>query len=291
MMRVLLTGAGGQLGQEIIHIVSQRNDTVLYPLAHRELDVTDRDAVMEKVLSFTPDVILHAAAYTHVDNAEMDETTTYAVNADGSKHIAEAAVACGAKLCFISTDYVFDGELGRPYREDDPTCPLGIYGKSKERGERYVQRICPRSFVVRTSWLYGAHGSNFVRTMLRVGPNAGLEGLRVVNDQTGCPTWTRDLVVFLFQLIESDAYGIYHGSNTGAATWYEFAKAIFSYSGIDVPVTPVRSSEFPRPAKRPRYSVLAPVLLKERGFEPLRPWREALQAYFQTHGGLRREVN
>jgi len=294
--RVLVTGAGGQLGREIVELAISRGDVELYFYKRAGLDVTNADAVMDVVRRHRPDVILHTAAYTAVDKAETDVETAHAVNVDGARHLAQAAEAVGSKLCHVSTDYVFSGDAGRAYREDDETSPLGVYGVSKELGEREVMKHCSRAFVVRTSWLYGAYGPNFLQTMLRIGRASvgdgvgagggvglGNAGVRVVDDQTGCPTWTRDLAALMFTLVESDAYGIYHGSNTGHCTWYGFAKAIFAHAGLDVRVTPVTTAEFPRPAKRPVYSVLAPVLLEARGFTPLRPWDAALADYFRTH--------
>ncbi|GMA60054.1 dTDP-4-dehydrorhamnose reductase [Alicyclobacillus fastidiosus] len=255
-MKLLLTGAGGQLGREIINIAKRQSDVELHPLSRRELDVTNRSQVIRTVMTIKPDVIINASAYTSVDQAETDTEDALTVNAHGSQYIAEAAQEYNCKMCHISTDYVFDGRSTRPYEENDPVNPISVYGHSKALGEKYVRQICEKHFIVRTSWLYSAYGANFVHTMLRLGNDPGVESVRVVNDQTGSPTWTFDFACFLLQLIQTEYYGTYHVSNSGSTTWYEFTKEIFRLASIAKPVVPVQTSEFPRPARRPAYSVL-----------------------------------
>jgi dTDP-4-dehydrorhamnose reductase len=284
-MKLLLTGAGGQLGKEIIQMVQAMDDVHLVPFTRQQLDVTNRDAVLDAVKLTLPDIILHTAAYTQVDQAESDAENAFRVNANGSKYLAEAASQLNAKICFVSTDYVFNGEFNRPYREDDPISPLCVYGQSKALGERYIRQLCDRHFIVRTSWLYGAHGSNFVHTMIRLGKDPNIDVVKVVHDQTGCPTWTLDLAQFLVQLISSDTYGTYHAPNTGMTTWYEFAKEIFRLTGIKKQVIPVTTAEFPRPARRPEYSVLSSERMKQCGFEPLPHWEKALANYLESAVG------
>ncbi len=284
-MKLLLTGAGGQLGNEIIHISARQSDVKLCPLSRHELDITNRNEVIRTVAEIKPDVILNASAYTKVDQAETDREAAFQVNALGSQYLAEAARDFNCKLCHISTDYVFDGKSNRPYEEGDPMNPMTVYGHSKALGEAYVRQICVKHFIVRTSWLYSAYGSNFVHTMLRLGNNPDTEIVRVVSDQTGSPTWTFDLARCLLQLVRTEDYGTYHVSNTGSTTWYEFAKEIFRNAQIEKPVVPVDTSEFPRPAPRPTYSVLSSKKLIERGFQPLRSWNAALTAYFKSIKG------
>lgn len=294
-MRVLLTGAGGQLGSELVHLQQRKgsfhkfyevanaipDDLLLFAFRRKELDVTDKEQVAHAVADIQPDVIINAAAYTDVDGAETDPETAYAVNAEAARYLAEAARKHGARLCYISSDYVFDGESRIPYEESHPTNPHTVYGKSKAIGEQYVRELCPRYFIVRTSWLYGAYGRNFVQTILRLGTNSNMDHVRVVHDQSGCPTWTFDLAQWLIRIVDSENYGTYHLSNTGSTTWYGFATEILRQARIQKQVIPVTTEEFPRPARRPTYSVLSPQGLIQRGFPPMRSWNIALEEYMQ----------
>lgn len=274
-MKALVTGANGQLGTDLVRILEHSCN--VYGFGRDELDVTDLDRSRKVVQSVKPDVILHAAAYTAVDLAETEEEQAYRVNAFGTRNLAIVAEEVKAKICYISTDYVFDGNSSTPYKEYDNTNPLGVYGKSKRAGELFVQSLSARYFIVRTSWVYGAHGQNFVKTMLKLAGER--DSLKVVNDQTGSPTYTVDLSRFLARLIETENYGIYHVSNTGSCSWYEFAKAIFEESGIAVRVEPCATEEFPRPAPRPKYSVMDHLAIRANGFEELRHWRDALREF------------
>ncbi len=275
-MKLLITGAGGQLGQELLAAARQMPfDVIGY--ARAELDIADMDQVQAAFSHVRPDFIIHAAAYTAVDDAETNQEKAYQINAYGARNVAVAAEQMGAKLCYISTDYVFDGEAAMPYREFDRLNPLNVYGKSKQAGEQLVQTLSSRYFIVRTSWLFGQHGNNFVKTMLRLAQEK--EQLQVVNDQIGSPTYAKDLAHFLLELITTDKYGIYHATNAGACSWFEFAREIFQLSGDEVEVLPCATEEFPRPARRPKHSVLDNMAMRTNGFQQLRHWRDALQEF------------
>jgi dTDP-4-dehydrorhamnose reductase len=252
-VRIAITGAGGMLAHDIIAgATGQGADVVAWDRS--ALDVTDAKAVAAAVRDAAPDVIVHCAAYTRVDDAEDSEHAANLVNGDGTMHVARAADASGALLVYPSTDYVFDGRAVAPYDVDASPAPLNAYGRSKHSGE-HAAREARRFMVVRTSWLYGAHGRNFVRTMLERG-RAGAP-LRVVADQRGAPTWTADLAAMILGLVRGNApSGIYHATNAGDTTWYEFARAIFDAAGITPDLRAVSSSEYPQRALRPAYSVL-----------------------------------
>ncbi len=274
-MRVLVTGAHGQLGREIVKLFANVHE--VFGFGHRELDITDPEQTDTIVGRVQPDVIIHSAAYTAVDRAQEERELAYLVNGLGTRNIAVAANAVGAKLCAISTDYVFDGQATNPYTENNKTNPQSVYGSSKLAGEQFIQDIMQRYFIVRTSWVFGLYGNNFVKTMLKIG-NAG-KSLRVVNDQIGSPTYTRDLAAFLLELVQSEKYGIYHASNRGSCSWYEFALEIFKQTSLAVDLTPCLTEEFPRPAPRPKYSVLDHGAIMKNGFTLLQPWKHALQDF------------
>jgi len=222
--------------------------------------------------------VINAAAWTDVDGAETAEAQATAVNGHGVANLATACAQAGARLVTISTDYVFDGTATEPYREDAPRNPVSAYGRTKAAGEELVLAQHPSPHIVRTAWLYGAGGPNFARTMLRLA--ADRDTVQVVTDQVGQPTWTRDLADGIVRLLDADAApGVYHGTNAGSASWYDFARAIFEVSGLDPErVQPTDSSAFRRPAPRPAYSVLAHDAWDRAGVAPLRPWRAALEA-------------
>ncbi|WP_268624011.1 dTDP-4-dehydrorhamnose reductase [Paenibacillus alvei] len=275
-MKILVTGANGQLGADVVRLFSEKGHDVI-GLDRVKLDITDDKMCNRVIKELQPEAIIHCAAYTAVDNAEADQDNAYLVNAIGTRNVAVAAERVNAKICYISTDYVFDGNNSSPYHEYDNTNPLTVYGKSKRAGEHLVQSLCSRWFIVRTSWVYGASGNNFVKTMLKIGQERSL--LQVVDDQWGSPTYTCDLALFLEQLVMTDKYGIYHASNSGICTWYEFAKAIFEETQMSVKVEPCTTEQFPRPAPRPRYSVMEPMSIRMNGFVPIRHWRVALQDF------------
>jgi len=274
MTRTLITGAAGMLGRDLQLALQGRDVTAL---GRADLDITDPDAVDAAVAGH--DVVINSAAYTKVDDAETHESDAAAVNATGPRLLAEAAVRHGAKLVTISTDYVFDGNGTAPYAEDAPTDPLNAYGRTKAEGEAHVRRIAPdSSYIVRTAWIYGAHGPNFAATMLRLAQTH--DTVSVVTDQVGQPTWTGDLAARIVELVDADApAGIYHGTNSGQGSWYDFTKAIFAENGLDPDrVLPTDSAAFVRPAPRPAYSVLGHDGWSRAGLAPLRDWREALHA-------------
>lgn len=272
MTRYLIAGAGGMLGHDLRDVLAGRDVTAL---TRADLDVTDAAAVRDAVAGH--DVVVNASAYTKVDDAEEHESEAFAVNATGAGNLADAAASTGARFVHVSTDYVFDGRAIAPYAEDTPRDPLGAYGRTKAAGEELVLRH-PSSTIVRTAWLYGEHGPNFARTMLRLA--ADRDTVSVVTDQVGQPTWSHDLAEAIVRLVDADApAGIYHGTNAGSASWFDFARAIFEDSGLDpARVRPTDSAAFVRPAPRPSYSVLGHDAWASAGLPAPRPWREALRA-------------
>lgn len=280
--RYLLTGATGMLGRDLQAALAGREVTAL---GRADLDITDLAAV--RAAAAGHDVIINAAAYTRVDDAETHEDAAYAVNALGARNLAAAASAGPARLVQVSTDYVFNGRGTHPYREDTPRGPISAYGRTKAAGERLVLEENPAgSFIVRTAWLYGEHGPNFATTVLRLA--ATNDTVSVVDDQLGQPTWTADLARQIVALLDADApAGIYHGTNTGQASWYDFARAVFTTAGLDPDrVTPTDSTRFVRPAPRPTYSVLGHDAWQTAGLQPMRDWTDALSdaAHHDTFG-------
>lgn len=279
-MKVLVTGAEGQLGRDLARVMAHSAD--LLPCGRDRLDVTDADAVFRLIRNEKPDAIIHAAAYTQVDRAESEPDEVFRINALGARNVAAAAAEIGCKLAYVSTDYVFDGTSSRPYREFDRTCPLSVYGHSKLEGERFVQRLNGKSFIVRTSWLYGRGPNNFVGKIL-LAARAG-KPLKVVSDEIGSPTYTEDLAVFLAGLVRTNLYGVYHAANTGSCSRLELARAALDLSGMaDVPIEPISSSELRQPAPRPRYSVLDDWMIRLNGLEPMPDWRNALTRCLAGH--------
>ncbi len=277
-MKVLITGAAGQLGSDLTLLLQREPERYqVFPLTHSELDITKQEQVEKTLQAIRPDIVIHSAAYTNVDRAEIEPDRAYEVNAIATCHLAIAVERIQSKLLYLSTDYVFDGKKNTPYHELDAPNPLNIYGQSKLAGEKFVQSISTRYFIVRTSWLYGEHGPNFVKTMLTLIKER--QELVVVNDQIGSPTYTVDLARFLQILMETDNYGIFHATNSGQCSWYKFAKAIFEGSGVNISINPCKTTEFPRPAPRPAFSVLEHRAIRLHALPDLRPWREALKDY------------
>lgn len=274
-MKILVTGANGQLGREVER---QGADHKLILTDYDTLDITDCRAVSSFMRDVKPDAVVHCAAYTNVDGAEADFDGAFRVNVVGPQNIAAGCLETGAKMVYVSTDYVFDGQSQKPYREFDKTNPQSVYGITKLQGEQIVKEIVGQHYIIRTAWLYG-EGNNFVRTMLRLADSN--DTLRVVHDQIGSPTSTVDLTNVIFKLLASDAYGTYHGTCQGQCSWYEFACEIFRQAGKEITVVPVTTDEFPRPAKRPAHSVLDNYMLRMTVGDPMRTWQEALTEYIK----------
>lgn len=272
----MITGGTGMFGTDLA-AVARENGHEVVALGSRDCDIRDLEAVRRAVAG--ADVVVNAAAYTAVDAAETDEAGAFALNATGAHNVAVATREAGAKFVHISTDYVFDGSSPEPYAETTPQNPKSAYGRTKAAGEWAVRTAHPDALVVRTAWLYGQHGPNFVTTMLRLAGSH--ETLNVVNDQHGQPTWTLDLARYVVALIENDAPGgYYHGTSQGSTTWFDFTREIFALNGLDPDrVQPTTSDTFPRPAPRPANSVLAHGV----GAPRLPEWRASLAAYFQLH--------
>lgn len=288
-MKTLIIGHKGQLGGELIKILeagkSELGDIpAVFNCAQirgvdvEDLDITDVKAVSAYLKAYRPDIIINCAAFTHVDACESQEGTAYQVNAIGPRNLAMAAEEIDAKLVHLSTDYVFEGNGSQPYRETDTPHPVSAYGRTKLAGEKLVKAYCTRCFIVRTAWLYGYTGKNFVRTMLRLGREKG--AVQVVDDQRGSPTHAADLAHHLLKLAVTDAYGIYHCTGKGECTWYQFACEIMKQSGIPAKVTPCTSAQFPSPTKRPAYSVLSHEKLAAAVGDEMRHWQDALWGFF-----------
>ncbi|MGH8884437.1 MAG: dTDP-4-dehydrorhamnose reductase [Egibacteraceae bacterium] len=271
-MRVLVTGAGGQLGHDLMRAFAQ--DEVV-GLARAELDVASEPAVVAAVRDHAPDLVVHAAAFTKVDACEAEPETAWRVNALGSWWVARACALAEAAMVYLSTDYVFDGTADRPYTEFDPVGPRSVYGRTKEAGEQLVRETLSAHYIVRTSWVQGAHGANFVKTMLRLGRER--DTVSVVDDQTGSPTFTFDLAPTIRQLAVTGRHGTYHLTNAGHCTWFAFAQAIFAEAGLDVTCRPIDTAAFGAPAPRPAFSVLDNLKARLVGLEPLPEWRASLK--------------
>jgi len=284
-MRVLVTGAKGQLGSDLLCELSKRNIEAV-GIDIEDLDITDAAAtkkLIEDINNKTKlDAIIHCAAYTAVDAAEDNEALVTKINAEGTKNIAKVAKTLDVAMMYISTDYVFDGEGKRPWEPDDKRAPLNVYGMAKYNGELYVEELVKKSFIVRISWVFGLHGNNFIKTMLRLGKERG--AVSVVNDQIGSPTYTPDLSRLLADMIVTDKYGRYHATNEGLCSWYDFAVEIFKQANLDVAVTPVSSDAFPVKAKRPHNSRMDKSKLTENGFKLLPTWQDALGRYLLELG-------
>ena len=249
------------------------------------MDITNEENVIDFIDENSPEVVINAAAYTAVDDCETNYDEAYAVNAIGPKNLAIACKKQDVPLVHISTDYVFDGSKRTPLLENDALGPQSAYGKTKLEGEKFIQEYTDKYFILRTAWLYGIHGNNFVQTMLSLAENH--DEITVVDDQIGSPTYSLDLAVSIANLLNSDKYGIYHLTNEGECSWYEFSKRIFELSDVDVKVLPVTTEEFPRPAPRPHYSVLSNQKWIKAGFPPMRKYEEALSDYLSLYNFLK----
>ena len=280
MTRWLVTGAGGMLGRDLMTALRQ-HATEVTGLDRKALDITDRSAAADAVADVKPDVVVNCAAWTAVDDAEAAEAAALAVNGDGAANLAAGCTAAGARLVQVSTDYVFDGSAGRPYAEDAVPAPRTAYGRTKLAGERAVRQTLPDSaYVVRTAWLYGAHGPNFVKTMMSLCRSRPF--VDVVDDQRGQPTWTADVADRIIALISSGAPpGVYHATSSGETTWWGLSREVFRLLGADPSrVRPVTSADFPRPAPRPACSVLGHGAWTQARLAPIGDWRQALSRAF-----------
>ncbi len=276
---VLVIGAKGMLGRDLTDVLNSSlpNDEI-FGWDIDEIDIQKEEETAFKIEKLRPDIVVHIAAYTDVDGCELNEEKAFAVNAEGTKHVALAASRCQAKMIYLSTDYVFDGNKREPYLETDFPHPLNVYGRSKLQGEQYVQELVRDALIIRTQWLYGRHGKNFVASILQQAREKRV--LSIVNDQIGSPTYTADLASAVIALIQFDARGIFHVTNSDFCTWYTFGQAILKLSGVDkVRVIPISSKELGRPAIRPSYSVFSCQKLKKETGLALRPWPEALKDY------------
>ena len=277
-VKYLIAGAGGMLGTDLQHALAGRD---VGALTRTDLDITDADAVMAAVEGY--DVVINASGYTRVDDAETHEADALAINGTGVANLAIATATLGATLVHISTDYVFHGTATTPYHEQDPRDPASAYGRTKAEGERLALELNPAgNRIVRTAWLYGQHGANFAGTMLRLAGER--DTVQVITDQRGQPTWTMDLAARIVAMLDAGApAGIYHGTNSGEASWFDFARAVFEFGGFDPErVKPTDSALFVRPAPRPAYSVLGHDGWTAVGLEPMRDWKSALRSAFSS---------
>lgn len=272
---IVIAGARGMLGRDLLELYGNEARGVY----HDEMEITSLDSVAAVLKKLRPEVVINAVAYTDVDGCETNRDRAFQVNGEGVLNLARVTAEIGAKLVQVSTDYVFDGSKGAPWLEDDPVNPLSVYGSSKLAGEENA-RTNPDHLIVRTQWLYGLHGKNFVETMLRL--SAEKEQLGVVDDQVGSPTWTVDLSLAIRALIAGDCRGTYHAANAGSCSWCQFASAIFEEAGLATVVNPITTAELDRPAPRPLYSVLdCGKLVRDTGFVP-QEWRDALKKYLKA---------
>ncbi len=276
MVKILITGANGMLGQDLCPVLEDNGYDVIETDIHN-LDITDYKACQSVISKENPEIVIHCAAYTNVDKAEEDLVSATRINVKGTENIAKCCAKIGATMVYISTDYVFDGTKDSPYTPDDMPNPINNYGLTKLQGEYVISACCNNYYIVRTSWLYGHHGKNFVETMFALKDK---DELKVVNDQIGCPTWTVELANGIVDIIENKEFGIYHVCGSGNTSWYEFAKEIFEVEKIKTNLKPCLTEEFPRPAKRPKYTVM-----DNDGV--CRNWKVALKEYL----ALRLEEN
>ena len=281
-MKILVTGYNGQLGYDVVKELNSRS-VECRGVDREDFDITDRDETVGYICDYAPDAVIHCAAYTAVDRAEDDEENCRKVNADGTENIAVACEKLRAKMLYVSTDYVYGGDGEAPFETDSPTNPKNVYGVTKLEGEKAVMKYIDKFFIVRTSWVFGINGSNFVKTMLRLGDEK--ESLNVVCDQVGSPTYTPDLARLICDLIVTEKYGIYHGTNESFCSWAEFAAEIMKLGGKKTVINPVSSSEYPTKAERPHNSRLSKKCLDEAGIKRLPTWQDALKRFLKEMSG------
>ena len=278
-LKYMVTGVNGQLGYDVVLKLKEINIDVVAP-RRDEFDLTNREQIQRYILKEKPDIIIHCAAYTAVDKAEDEKDVCYAVNVEGTKALIEAAKMINAKVVYISTDYVFDGSGQEPHFEEKETNPINYYGYTKEQGEKIVRELIDRHFIVRTSWVYGSKGNNFVKTMIKLAETRN--DINVVSDQIGAPTYTKDLAEFIVSLVLTNKYGTYHGVNEGYCSWYEFAKVIFEKTESSININPISSKEYPTKAKRPLNSKLGKANSDVANIKRLPDWKDALSRYLAT---------
>jgi len=275
-MRILVTGANGQLGYDLIKELEAREITAL-GVDIEDIDITDAHGVKHVIEEANVDAVIHCAAYTAVDAAEDNVDLCMDVNEKGTINIAKVCKELDIKMMYISTDYVFNGEGDTHWKPEDDCSPINVYGESKYKGELVVKELLDKFFIIRISWVFGVNGNNFVKTMLRLSKTN--KEISVVNDQVGSPTYTADLAILLSDMIVTEKYGIYHATNEGFCTWYEFAVEIFNQGNIDILVHPIKSEAYPTKAKRPQNSRLDKSKLATNGFKLLPPWQDAVKRY------------
>lgn len=273
-MKILVTGATGQLGWDVVKELKKRN-IECRGVGSKDLNITDKEAVFAYIRAYQPDAVIHCAAYTAVDKAEDEPEQCRDVNVNGTAYIAEACREIDAKMIYISTDYVFGDDGDRPHEVNDPVHPLNVYGQTKWEGEEAVHRILRKYFIVRISWVFGEHGNNFVKTMLRLGQTH--KEISVVADQFGAPTYTADLAPLLCDMVQTDKYGTYHACNSGCCSWAEFAEEIFRQAHMDVKVKHITTEEYPTKARRPKNSRLSMRSLGNAEFRRLIEWETAVR--------------
>ena len=285
-MKVLVTGVGGQLGYDVIRELEKRNiDCIGSDIA--DFDITDYDATYKFITCYRPEAVIHCSAYTAVDKAEEERELCYLINVNGTENIAKVCKEINAKMIYISTDYVFDGSKDGFYEVDDEPNPINVYGQTKLAGEKVVQEILDKYFIVRISWVFGINGNNFVKTMLRLGKE--FSELNVVADQIGSPTYTADLAFLLVDMVQTEKYGIYHATNEGECSWAEFAEEIFKIAEMDVKVNHIITAEYSTKAKRPLNSCLSKSNLSVFGFVRLPLWKVSVNKYIHIVRGLYNE--
>lgn len=276
MNNILVTGSTGQLGSDVVKELLKRGYSTLSP-NRSEFNLCSEDSIRNYILNSNCEAIVHCAAYTQVDKAEDEKDLCIKINATATKHIVKCAKILDIPMIYISTDYVFDGTKDGKYTENDETNPINIYGESKLAGEKYVQEILDKYYIVRTSWVFNINGKNFIETMLRL--SKANNQLSIVNDQIGSPTYTKDLSRLLVDMLETSKYGLYHATNEGYCSWYEFANTIFKLANINIDIKAINSNEYASRAKRPMNSKLSKDKLIEYGFKPLPHWEDALKDY------------
>jgi dTDP-4-dehydrorhamnose reductase len=283
-VNIMVTGARGMLGTDACAVLAKDHEIAAFDID--DFDITERDAVFEAVRDVSPEIILHLAAFTDVEASEDDRETAFRSNALGSMNVAAAARQADAKLVYVSTDYVFDGAQERPYLEIDPPRPVNFYGLTKLYGETYVAAIAPKHLIVRTSWLFGPHGRNFIDRVIAKAQEGG--PLRVVSDQRGCPTYTLHLAEAVKRAIEVGLEGVIHLTNSGETTWFGLAGYVLKHAGVYVGLEPVSTSEYPAKARRPANSVLASLVAQMSGIGSLPPWEEGVREHLKRQGRLKR---